>query len=292
MRQRLSYLLLQVASTLIGAMPLSLARRVGSAAGILWYPFAGERRAMARRHMRRIAPAHKDPDALARRVFANYGRRWAESLWLRPERVPGLVAATQTEGFQHLVDAREAGRGVILALPHQGYFELAAPVTATLGLRVVAVAENLDNKLLRDWFTRMRSAFDIRVVFADDAAVMRSLVSNMNDSTAIALVSDRDLSGRGVDVEFFGETTKLPAGPAALSVRTGAPIVPVGTYFTSGANLLIVTPSIEIPAAGSVSERTVAMTQQLARRFEDLISRDPGQWLVLQPNWPSDTPTA
>ncbi|HEY7703591.1 MAG TPA: hypothetical protein VID03_02035 [Acidimicrobiia bacterium] len=292
MRHRLFYLLLQVASAVVGVLPLSWARRVCSAIGALSYPFAGERRLMSKRHMERIAPDRKDHDALARRVFANYGRRWAESLWLRPSRVPGLVAAAQTEGFQNLIDAKAKGRGVILALPHQGYFELSAPVTATLGLKVVAVAENLENRYVRDWFTRMREAFDIQVRYADDPAVMRSLVSDLAAGKAIALVSDRDLSGRGVEVEFFGERTTLPSGPAGLSIRTGAPIVPVGTYFTPGANLLIVTPSIDIPTEGTVAERTVAMTQQLANRLEDLIKRDPSQWLVLQPNWPSDSQPA
>jgi KDO2-lipid IV(A) lauroyltransferase len=254
----------------------------------MWYPFAGDRRLMSVRHMRRIAPERSDHEALARRAFANYGRRWGESLWLRPERVAGLVAATQTEGFQHLIDATEMGRGVILALPHQGNFELAAPVTASLGLQVVAVAENLENTLLRDWFTRLRESFDIRIVYADDPAVIRGLISEMDAETAIALVSDRDLTRRGIEVEFFGERTTLPSGPAALSLRTGAPIVPCATYFTPGANLLFVTPAIEIPADGSVAERTIVMTQELARRLEDLIRRDPGQWLVLQPNWPSD----
>jgi KDO2-lipid IV(A) lauroyltransferase len=268
-------------------MPLSWARRVGSALGGISYSFAGARRVMAQRHMNRIAPG-RNPNALARSVFANYGRRWGESLWLRPSRVAGLVAAIQTEGFQHLIEAKEAGKGVILALPHSGFFELSASATAALGLHVLSVAERLENPYVTDWFTRMRESFDVRLLLTDDPQLMRTLIANIGPGTALALVSDRDLNGRGVEVEFFGERTTLPAGPAALSIRTGAPIVPCGTYFTPGANLLVLTESLSIPAEGSVAERTTAMTQELAHRLEALITRDPGQWLVLQPNWPSD----
>jgi phosphatidylinositol dimannoside acyltransferase len=136
----------------------------------------------------------------------------------------------------------------------------------------------------------MRAEFGIEIVLATGATeVMRKLEAALSANKAVALLSDRDLKQRGVEVEFFGEKTTLPPGPATLALRTGAPLLPVATYFDGDDGYrVVVKPAIPVPVEGSRAEKVTAMTQALAKELEKLILAAPDQWHLVQPNWPSD----
>lgn len=244
---------------------------------------------MARRHMARLLGGKSDARAAALEVMESYGRYFAEALWVDARKVPEILASTEVEGLDGLLAARDAGAGMIVALPHMGNWEVAAPVAVTRHIPIVAVAERLANERITNWFTEMRAEFGIEIVLATGRAeVMRQLESALYDNKAVALLSDRDIRGRGVEVEFFGERTTLPPGPATLAMRTQAPLFPVATYFTEGGYRAVVRPALQLPAQGSRSERVAALTQMLARELESLIMEAPTQWHLVQPNWPSD----
>jgi KDO2-lipid IV(A) lauroyltransferase len=179
---------------------------------------------------------------------------------------------------------------MIYGLPHVGNWEVAAPAAIAVGVPVVAVAEMLPYQSLTDWFTDLRADFGIEVVLATGGTeVMRSLEAALGDNKAVALLSDRDLKGKGVPVTFFGEETTLPPGPATLSLRTGAPVLPVASYYEGDNGYrVVVRPPIPIPAEGTRSEKVQEMTQALANEMESLIRAAPQQWHLVQPNWPSD----
>jgi phosphatidylinositol dimannoside acyltransferase len=178
---------------------------------------------------------------------------------------------------------------MIYALPHMGNWEAAAPVAIREGVPVVAVAEVLPNRRITDWFTEMRAEVGIEIVLATGGVeVMRRLEKALGDNKAVALLSDRDLKGKGVEVEFFGERTTMPPGPATLAVRTGAPLLPVGCYFTEAGYRVVVHRALEVPQEGSRSDRVAALTQALAVKLEEIISVAPDQWHLVVPNWPSD----
>jgi KDO2-lipid IV(A) lauroyltransferase len=143
---------------------------------------------------------------------------------------------------------------------------------------------------MTDWFTDMRADFGIEIVLATGGTeVMRALEAALGANKAVALLSDRDLKGRGVEVTFFGEQTTLPPGPATLSIRTGAPLLPVASYYEGDDGYrVVVRPPIPVPEVGSRTEKVQQMTQSLADEMERLILAAPDQWHLVQPNWPSD----
>src|SRR5690606_16758367 len=104
----------------------------------------------------------------------------------------------------------------------------------------------------------------------------------------VCLLSDRDISGTGVEVEFFGERTTLPAGPATLAFRTGAPLIPCAVYFTDEGRHCVLEPPMAVERRGKLRDDVARLTQELAHRLEDLIRRAPEQWHLMEPNWPSD----
>jgi KDO2-lipid IV(A) lauroyltransferase len=105
----------------------------------------------------------------------------------------------------------------------------------------------------------------------------------------VCLLCDRDLGGDGIEVEFFGERTTLPAGPATLALRTEAPLLPAAVYFgPQGGHHAVVMPPVPSSREGRLRDDVERVTQELAHRFEELIRAAPEQWHLLQPNWPSD----
>lgn len=286
MRQLLAYLGLRVGAALVGTLPWRAVRSLGRTFGGLWARVDSGRRSMAMRHMQRVM-GHDSPGS-AIESMRWYGVYFAEALWTRPDRHRMIYDATDVEGVDLIRKARDEGTGMIFALPHMGNWEAAAPIAREEGIPIMAVAEKLPNERITDWFTEMRAEYGIEIVLATGRLeVMRRLEAGIAEGKGVALVSDRDLGGRGVEVEFFGETTTMPPGPATLAVRTGAPLMPVGCYITPKGYRVVVHEPLPIPE-GTRTEQVEAVTQSLASSFEQIIREAPTQWHLVVPNWPSD----
>ena len=277
-----------VAQLTPGPVSQSMAQFAGFAAA----PALADKREMIERHLRRVDPSLSRL-ALRRKVqqsFESYTRYWVESF-----RLPSLSKATVERGFTtvgydpHITSALEAGNGVILALPHLGGWEWAGRWITDRGHPMTVVVEALENEELFEWFVDLRSKLGMTVVpLGPEAggAVLRALKNN----EVVCLLCDRDLQRTGVEVEFFGERTTLPAGPATLSLRTGAPLLPTAVYFEKRYNGHhgIVRPPISLERRGKLRDDIARVTQDLAHELEWLIRQAPEQWHLFQPNWPSD----
>jgi len=102
----------------------------------------------------------------------------------------------------------------------------------------------------------------------------------------VALVADRDLGGRGVEVEMFGAVRKLPAGPALLSIRAGSPLLPCLVYTTDDGWSCRISEPFEVERTGKTRRDVTALTTLLARHFERAIAAKPTDWHMFQPGWP------
>jgi len=273
------------------AIPQSAADVLARAAGSGVAQFSAGRRAQVERNLRRVhgpgfrgAPLRRAVSA----TFESYARYWAESLRLPGTSPEVLDAGMSCPGWSHVETGLAAGKGVILALPHLGGWEWAGFWLAEVqGRPTTVVVEALDPPELFEWFADLRRAFGMNIVPLDaDAgtAVVRALRANH----VVCLLCDRDIGGGGVEVEFFGERTLLPGGPATLSLRTGAPVLPVGVYFRPPGHLGDVRGPIPAVRQGRLRDDVARVTQLIARELEDLIRAAPEQWHLLQPNWPSD----
>jgi KDO2-lipid IV(A) lauroyltransferase len=243
--------------------------------------------------MRRIGgavPAGVGSARLADAVFSSYARYWAELFTLAHLSDAEVAAGIRYEGFGYIEDGLEAGRGVILALPHLGGWEWAGTDLARKGFPMSVVAERLDDQELFRWFVDLRETLGMQVIPTGPRAAGHCTAA-LRANRVLCLLCDRVVGdSAGVEVEFFGETTMLPAGPAMLSIRSGAPLLPVGVYFGKPTHdhLSIIRPPVEAPLSGRLRADVVEMTQALASELEYLIRLEPSQWHMLQPNWPSD----
>jgi len=118
-------------------------------------------------------------------------------------------------------------------------------------------------------------------------------MKRLKQGGTVALLADRDVTGRGISVTFFGEETTMPAGPMALAVNTGAPVLVVGSYFEDGpGHRYVVSDPLPLPESGTKEERVAAGVQLLAEALEERIRRKPEDWHLFVPNWPSDKDAA
>ena len=252
-----------------------------------------ERRAMIQRHLQRVDPTLRGARLrqAVREAFDSYARYWIESF-----RLPTMPRRTvdrhfRVDGYrEHVLPALRSGDGVILALPHLGGWEWAGRWIADRGHKITVVVERIDPPELFDWFVGLRSELGMNVIPLGPEAA-GAVSKALRENHIVCLLCDRDLHGGGPEVEFFGERTTLPAGPAMLSLRTGAPILPTAVYFTDrfDGHLGYVRGPIEADRRERRLRDDVArITQNLAGELEILVRRAPSQWHLFQPNWPSD----
>ncbi|HKH06567.1 MAG TPA: phosphatidylinositol mannoside acyltransferase [Acidimicrobiales bacterium] len=249
-----------------------------------------DRRRMVERHQRRVDPSLSDAE-LARRVrgvYRSYGRYYGESFRLPAVSPDALDAGMTHEGYHHIDESIAAGKGPILVLPHLGSWEWSAFwLTRVKGHRLTAVVERLEPPALYDWFAGFRQEIGIDVVpLGADAG--KTVMGAIRDRHIVTLLCDRDITGGGVEVTFFGEKTTLPSGPAVLAMRTGAPLLPTGVYDRGDTRHGVVRPPIPIERTASFRADVVRVTQAIADELEALIREAPDQWHLMQPNWPSD----
>jgi KDO2-lipid IV(A) lauroyltransferase len=251
---------------------------------------AGERREQVVRNLRRVLPelTGRDLDRAVTETFESYARYYVESFRLPGTSPEDLDAGFTHEGYEHVEAARAAGNGAIMMLPHLGGWEWAGFwLTRVQEIPLTVIVEQLEPPALFEWFADLRRSFGMEVVALGPSAgtaCVRALKANH----LIALLSDRDLDGGGPEVEFFGERTTLPAGPATLALRTGAPILPTGVYFDGNRRHAVVRPPLDTVRRGPLREDVARVTQDVAHALEELIRAAPEQWHLLQPNWPSD----
>ncbi|AXE76875.1 phosphatidylinositol mannoside acyltransferase [Streptomyces atratus] len=228
--------------------------------------------------------------ALSKAGMRSYMRYWMESFRLPTWSPARIKASIDVRDAHRLTDGLDTGRGVILALPHLGNWDLAgAWVTTDLKVPFTTVAERLKPETLYDRFVAYREGLGMEVLPHSGGAAFGTLARRLRAGGLVCLVADRDLSASGVEVNFFGDTARMPAGPALLAQQTGALLLPVTlSYDDTPVMKARIHPPVEVPESGSRTEKTSSMTQALADAFAVGIAEHPEDWHMLQRLWLAD----
>jgi lauroyl/myristoyl acyltransferase len=233
------------------------------------------------------------PDALMRASLASYGRYWREAFRLPTMNLPALARRLHESfvGIDHIDAALAAGRGVVMALPHSGNWDMAGVWLAQTHGRFTTVAERLKPESLYRRFIAYRESlgFEVLPLSGGERPPFEVLCDRLRENRAVCLMAERDLTRTGVEVEFFGEPTRMPAGPAKLAIATGAALLPAHCWFEDhevqgwGCSIH--------PALDCTGGDVGAITQVLADQFAKNIAARPEDWHMLQPQWLADLST-
>ncbi|MDX3526138.1 phosphatidylinositol mannoside acyltransferase [Streptomyces sp. ID05-39B] len=273
-------------------LPEPVATRLGRSLADLAWKRRGKGVQRLESNYARVVP-DAGPERLAelsRAGMRSYLRYWMESFRLpswSPERI---ASGFEPKDLHHLTDGLAAGKGVVLALPHLANWDLAgAWVTTKLKTPFTTVAERLKPETLYDRFVAYREGLGMEVLPHSGGTAFGTLARRLREGGLVCLVADRDLSASGVEVEFFGATARMPAGPALLAQQTGALLLPVTLrYDDSPVMRGRIHPPIQVPESGTRAEQTSVMTQALADAFATGIADHPEDWHMLQRLWLAD----
>ena len=239
-------------------------------------------------NLRRVigpAASGKELRALSRAGMRSYARYWMESFRLPVISKERILAGMRCTGEEQTAFGyMAAGRGVIFALPHAGNWEHAGAWIVLRGAgRLTTVMERLKPESLYRRFLEFREGLGMEVLPATgETSRFGVLAQRLRAGGLVCLLADRDVTGGGIEVDFFGEKARMMGGSAALAVQTGAALMPVMLWFEEQGWHAHIYPEIPVPEDGGRREKVAAMTQELARIFEQGIAEHPEDWHMLQ----------
>jgi lauroyl/myristoyl acyltransferase len=277
---------------LVRAMPESAAHGLFQSAADVGLRRDGRGARQLRRNLRRVVgplmPESELTD-LVRAGLRSYARYWQEAFRLPALDKKDVVARFDLDGVDLMDKSIAAGQGVVLVLPHMGNWDVAGLWLIEHGVRFTTVVERLKPDSLFRRFVGYREAIGMEILPLTGGARPTStvLAERLAAGGCICLVGDRDLSSHGVDVEFFGEVARMPAGPAMLAARTRAALHPVGLWNDGPDWAGRVGKAIALPE-GSLAASARAGTQRIADEFAGSVAEHPADWHMLQPLWVSD----
>ena len=230
-------------------------------------------------------PGDERVELATREAFGLYARFWYDAFRIRSMPLGEFNRRTTIVNVENVDRALGAGRGAVCALPHMGNWDVAGHWFGANGYRIAAVAEELKPPRLYELFLRHREELGMRIIGLGDGHVGQQLKQLLSENWMVALVADRDLSGRGIEVEMFGARRSVPAGPALLSLSAGAPLLVCPVYTRSDGWEVRIGEPLEIERTGVMREDVAALSRLMAERFERAIAAEPTDWHMFQPAW-------
>lgn len=282
-----TYLAYRFLSWLGSILPTKSGRSFYQAVGRLAYRLAPKARATVTANQAQVLGRPVDDplvQASTREAFALYARYWFDTFNVLGWSDERVMESFRFEGAEHVEKGLADGKGVIIALPHTGNWDVGGRAMGLRVARVVAVAEHLKPDRLFELFVEHRRLLGIDIVDLASDHVGRQLTQKLEQNRVVALVADRDLSGGGVEVEMFGRTRRMPAGPALLALSAGAPLISGPTYTTRDGWVEVLTP-VTVEPTGWRKDDIIALTHALAAAFEQAIAAAPPDWHLFQPGW-------
>ncbi|MFI7429031.1 phosphatidylinositol mannoside acyltransferase [Micromonospora sp. NPDC049836] len=227
-------------------------------------------------------------DALVRDGMRSYARYWLEAFRLPSLSRREILAGFRLDGAELLAADVAAGRGAVVALPHAGNWDAAGAWVAATGWPITTVAERLPKGVF-ERFVAFREGLGMEILpsHGGPRPPFDVLVDRLRAGAVVPLLADRDLSARGVEVDFFGGRTRMPAGPALLAIRTGAPLYVASMWYEPDAACASIEGPLPLPDPDSapLDARVRAVTQRIADGLAAGIARHPQDWHMLQRMW-------
>lgn len=267
------------------ALPYRWARRMFAWSSARSHRRNARTRAIVRENLLPVV-GPDDVDRVVGKAFDSYGRYWMETFRMEDLSSERLTELFGGEGLETLDAIHKRGRGGVLATLHLGNWDAGGRWVAERWPLTVVV-EVLRPRMLFDRFVEHRRGLGMTIIpLVRGGDATAKCLEKIREGGYVALVSDRDLSGSGVPVRMFGRTTKMPPGPAVLTLRAGVPLIPACIYMRpdGGWHAWVMDP-IDDGVSGETPENVAILTQRVAEAYEQMIARHPEQWHAFSRMW-------
>ncbi len=280
------FLLYLLAWKVIGVLPEKSAYKLANVISDRVYSKNGKGVKRLRSNYRRVMPniSERQLDELTKDGMRSYLRYWFDTFRLNKWSKSRIIETTFVVRENLLRDPIATKEGCIIALPHAGNWDHAAAYFCSTGITLTAVVEKLKPEAIFKKFLAYRQSIGIEAISHKEKTIP-ILMERLNQGKLIALVADRDMSRNGIEVNFLGGIAKMPAGPAILALKTGAPLVTAYIRYLEKGIEITFDETIKLPVAGSEEEQIKIVTQSMADNFAKRIKDSPVDWHMLQRIW-------
>jgi KDO2-lipid IV(A) lauroyltransferase len=287
------YILLRSIVMVLSMFPYSMAPSIARVLG-------GLIRSIDRKHVRiamknlekseNVCPSEEIPEFIVR-VYEHIALGFVEML-MTPRMIERreLMSHVTLENFELLAGYQKEGKGVILTIGHQGNWEMCGLVVLLAGYRLNVLARPIDNPWIDRYLNRFRTLTGQRVMTRDRA--LGEMIRVLQNNGLLVIQMDQDARQSGVYVNFFGRPASTHRSPAVLSLKYGAPIVPVNVYREGSQHRVIATEPIYPDSFRDHPDATKALTQAFSDRFEEFVRQHPEQWFWIHDRWKTAERTA
>jgi len=219
--------------------------------------------------------------------FRNHAKAYADLMLLPRMKVEVMrpLLHVNEKDLDYLEEARALGKGVMVVSCHMGSYEVVSAIWSATLAPVSLFAEELEPRALFEWYRDTRARLGISVLPLHLAG-LRKVTQALQEQEMVVTAIDRDITGTGHVMPFFGRPAPIPLGPAALSLRLGTPLLPVCVYrLPDDTYQAEATPPVMAKSTGDSKADEVRVTQELLSRIEAFIRRHPEQWHVPHRIW-------
>ena len=280
------YLLYLIAWKLIALLPEKSAYKLADYVSDRIYKKNGKGIKRLRGNYGRVMPEYSSQklEELTKLGMRSYLRYWFDTFRLSKWSKNRIISTTQVIRENLLRDPIQSKQGCIVALPHAGNWDHAAAYFCSTGITLTAVVEKLKPEAIFKKFLAYRQSIGIEAISHKEKTIP-ILTERLQAGKLIALVADRDMSRNGIEVNFFGKTSKMPSGPAILAIKTGAPLITAYVRYTPGGIEIIFDETLKPTNSGSEEEQIKIINQSMADNFAKRIKENPVDWHMLQRIW-------
>ena len=280
------YLLYLFAWKLIAVLPEKSAYKLADYVSDRIYKKNGKGIKRLRGNYGRVMPEYSPQklEELTKLGMRSYLRYWFDTFRLSKWSKNRIISTTQVIRENLLRDPIQSKQGCIVALPHAGNWDHAAAYFCSTGITLTAVVEKLKPEAIFKKFLAYRESIGIEAISHKEKTIP-ILTERLQAGKLIALVADRDMSRNGIEVNFFGKTSKMPSGPAILAIKTGAPLITAYVRYTPGGIEIIFDETLKPTNSESEEEQIKIITQSMADNFAKRIKENPVDWHMLQRIW-------
>jgi KDO2-lipid IV(A) lauroyltransferase len=244
-------------------------------------------------NLRVACPELRKNERQLRRVswlnFRNHAKAYADLMMLPRANVDSMRPLLNVKGMEYLEEARALGKGVLAVSCHMGSYEVVSAIWSATLAPVSFFAEELEPRALFEWYRDTRARLGISVLTLDVGGI-RKVLQALRDEEMVITAIDRDITGTGHVMPFFGRPAPIPLGPAAIARRLGTPLLPVCvTRLPDDSYLAEATPLVTVEETGDPKADQIRATEQVLRRIETFIQANPEQWHVPHRIWEGST---
>jgi KDO2-lipid IV(A) lauroyltransferase len=247
------------------------------------------------RNLERIVKDKKERKKVMRKSIFSHFRYYAQVLGDKNPSGETTNARFRLSGDEKsLMNCANKGQSAILSLSHSANWDYAGNwANKNLG-QLVTVVEKLKPPELSDYFVKLRK--DFKLYKLGDANILKHLEQDLRSTgNIIALLTDRDLTKNGVEVQFFSEKISMSKGSAYLALKTNAPLFMINLHYEKLNKQKRKIAKTKWGVVGEVqkmrfseTETVQSASQKIADCIAQSIQKYPEDWQMMQKIFVSD----